>query len=60
MCQWLNQDESASEESELFTEEEELTEECGIDVEVAAGGGRGGGALWRTWVRFMARSHSAQ
>jgi hypothetical protein len=43
---WVDQDESASEESELFTEPgEELAEECGMDVEVVAGGGRGGGAL---------------
>ena len=44
---WVDQDESASEESELFTEEEELAEGCGMDGKVAAGGGRGGGALWR-------------
>ena len=30
-----------------FTQEGELVGECGIGVEVAAGGGRGGGALWR-------------
>ena len=45
---WVVQDESASEESELFTEEEELAEECGIDVQVADDGGRVGGALWKT------------
>ena len=44
----VDQGESASEESELFTEEEELAEEGGVDVEVATDGGRGGGALWRS------------
>ena len=42
---WVDQDESASEESELFTEEEELAEECGMGVEVVTGGGGGGGGI---------------
>jgi hypothetical protein len=44
---WVDQDESASEELELFTEEGGLAVECGMGVEVAAGGGGGGGAFWR-------------